>query len=159
MNPTASTSSDASSTRRRVKHATVSTYCATRMSARTSDEPPKSTEADANTCSEFNRRCSQTHQTRDHEALHFVRALADLVDLLIAVHARNRIFVHESVAAVNLQRLVDDAARKFAGEEFGKAGGAARSRGPWSFSQAARSTISLACSISVSMSASLNEMA
>ena len=32
-----------------------------------------------------------------------------IIDLLIAVHARDRIFVHESVAAVNLQRLVDDA--------------------------------------------------
>ena len=61
------------------------------------------------------RRASTTRCTS------FVPSPISLI-FLIAIHPRNRIFVHESVAAVNLERLVDDAMREFAGEEFGERG-------------------------------------
>ena len=52
----------------------------------------------------------QTHHACEHEALYFVRAFADFIDLLIAVHARDRILVHEAVTAMDLHRLVHHAA-------------------------------------------------
>jgi hypothetical protein len=48
---------------------------------------------------------------RNDHALHLVRALADLEDLLIAVEARDRVLVHEAVAAVDLERPVRGAVR------------------------------------------------
>src|SRR5438067_7398156 len=46
---------------------------------------------------------------RDHHVLYLVRALADLEDLLVAVEARDRVLVHVAIAAVDLQRCIDDA--------------------------------------------------
>src|SRR5262249_50631650 len=60
---------------------------------------------------------------RDHHALHLVRALADLEDLLVAVEPRDRELVHEAVAAVDLERRVDDAVRDEAREELRLRGG------------------------------------
>src|SRR6186713_127608 len=54
----------------------------------------------------------------DHEPLDLVRALADLQHLLVAVEARDRILVHEAVAAVDLQCRVDGAVRQLAGVEL-----------------------------------------
>src|ERR1700688_2913481 len=56
----------------------------------------------------------QPHEASDDQALDFVGPLADLVDLLIAIHSRDRIFVHEAIAAVDLHGLVDHSARHFA---------------------------------------------
>ena len=44
----------------------------------------------------------------DHHALDFVGALADFEDLLVAVEPRDRRLVHEAVATVDLESLVDD---------------------------------------------------
>ena len=55
----------------------------------------------------------------DDHALHLVRALADLEDLLVAVEARDRRLLHEPVAAVQLQRGVDDAVRELARVQLG----------------------------------------
>src|SRR3954465_1933534 len=55
---------------------------------------------------------------RDHHALHLVRALADLEDLLVAVEARDRELLHEPVAAVDLERRVHDAVREDSREEL-----------------------------------------
>src|SRR6188472_374449 len=55
---------------------------------------------------------------RDHHALHLVRALADLENLLVAIEAGDRELVHEAVAAVDLERLVDDAVRELARVEL-----------------------------------------
>src|SRR5581483_9460685 len=60
----------------------------------------------------------QAEVPRDHHALHLVRSLADLEDLLVAVEARDRRFLHEAVAAVDLERGVDDAMRELAGVEL-----------------------------------------
>src|SRR3954447_17961262 len=46
---------------------------------------------------------------RDDHALHLVRSLADLEDLLVAEEARDRELLHEDVAAVDLEAGVDDA--------------------------------------------------
>ena len=50
----------------------------------------------------------ETEMAGDHHALDFVRALADLQDLLVAVEPRDRGLLDEAVAAVDLQRLVHD---------------------------------------------------
>src|SRR5829696_8559505 len=42
----------------------------------------------------------------DDHPLHLVRALADFEDLLVTVEARDRVLVHEAVAAVDLERRV-----------------------------------------------------
>src|SRR5581483_4193679 len=42
----------------------------------------------------------------DHHALHLVRAFPDLEDLLVTVEARDREFLHEPIAAVDLERGV-----------------------------------------------------
>jgi len=55
---------------------------------------------------------------RDHHALHLVGALADLQDLLVAEEAGDRELLHEAVAAVDLQRAVDDTVREDPGEEL-----------------------------------------
>src|SRR5579862_136068 len=55
---------------------------------------------------------------RDDQALHLVRAFADLEDLLVAVEARDRELLHEAVAAVDLERGVDDAVRQQPGVEL-----------------------------------------
>ena len=54
----------------------------------------------------------------DHHALHLVGALADLQDLLVAVEARDRVLVHEAVAAVDLERPVRRAVRELARVEL-----------------------------------------
>src|SRR5262249_42780480 len=54
----------------------------------------------------------------DDHALHLVRALADLEDLLVAVEPRDRELVHEAVAAVDLERCVHGAVREQAGVEL-----------------------------------------
>src|SRR5216110_2444315 len=61
---------------------------------------------------------SEAEVTGDHHALHLVRALADLEDLLVAVQARDRELLHEPVAAVDLEGGVDDAVREQAREEL-----------------------------------------
>src|SRR5579883_3051286 len=78
-------------------------------------------EALAKACSVPTARRLQSHQASQDDALHFVGAFADLVDLLVSVHPRNGVLVHEPVAAVNLQGVVDDAVRKLAGKELGEA--------------------------------------
>src|SRR5664279_2867888 len=57
-------------------------------------------------------------EARDHHALHLVRALADLEDLLVAVQPRDRELLHEAVAAVDLQRGVHHPVRQQAGVEL-----------------------------------------
>src|SRR5262249_51071684 len=51
---------------------------------------------------------SETEVPGDDHALHFVRALADLQDLLIPVQPGDRRLLDEAVAAVDLERLVHD---------------------------------------------------
>src|SRR4051794_465092 len=60
----------------------------------------------------------EAEEPGDDHALHLVRALADLEDLLVAVEPRDREFLREAVAAVDLQRRVDDAVREDAGIEL-----------------------------------------
>ena len=59
----------------------------------------------------------------DDHALHLVRALADLEDLLVAIEPRDRELVHEAVPAVDLERGVDDPVREDAGVELRLRGG------------------------------------
>src|SRR2546426_12283818 len=61
------------------------------------------------------RRRATLHQTLleaevsgDHHPLDFIRALADLEDLLVAVEPRDRVLVHVPVATVDLEGPVDD---------------------------------------------------
>ena len=45
----------------------------------------------------------EAQELRDDHALHLVRAFADLEDLLVAVEPRDRVLLHEAVAAVDLR--------------------------------------------------------
>src|SRR5512133_572967 len=67
----------------------------------------------------------QAEQLRDHHALHLVRAFPDLEDLLVTVQARDRVLLHEAVAAVDLERRVRRAVREQAGVELRLRGGEA----------------------------------
>src|SRR5712691_4830820 len=67
----------------------------------------------------------EPEQLADHHALHLVRAFADLQDLLVAVEPRDRVLLHETVAAVDLQRRVCGAVREQAGVELRLCGGEA----------------------------------
>ena len=60
--------------------------------------------SDPNRCTEA--EALEAEVLGDHHPLHLVRALADLEDLLVAVEARDRVLVHEAVAAVDLERRV-----------------------------------------------------
>src|SRR6266571_3170564 len=62
---------------------------------------------------------------RNHHALHLVRALADLEDLLVAVEARDRELLHEAVPAVDLQCGVHHPVREEPCEELRLSGGEA----------------------------------
>src|SRR3954453_5866669 len=46
----------------------------------------------------------KTEMRGNDHALNLIRAPSDLEDLLVAVDPRDRVFVHEAVAAVDLQR-------------------------------------------------------
>ena len=52
---------------------------------------------------------SEPEVLRDHHSLDLVRPLADLQHLLVAVEARDGELVHEAVAAVDLQGVIDRA--------------------------------------------------
>ena len=67
---------------------------------------------------------------RDHHALHLVRALADLEDLLVAVKAGDRVLVHEAVAAVDLERPVRRPVRELARCRASPSPPRARTAGP-----------------------------
>src|SRR5712691_6390476 len=60
----------------------------------------------------------EPEQLADHHALHLVRAFADLQDLLVAVEPRDRVLLHETVAAVDLERGVGGAVREQARVEL-----------------------------------------
>src|SRR5262249_21526007 len=60
----------------------------------------------------------QTEMASDDHALHFIRALSDLEDLLVAVEARDRGLLHVSEAAVDLERRVRNPVRELAGVEL-----------------------------------------
>src|ERR1044072_7071248 len=47
-------------------------------------------------------RTSAAEVTRDHQMLDFVRSLADLEDLRVAVEPGHRVIVHVAIAAVDL---------------------------------------------------------
>src|SRR5581483_4259829 len=69
-------------------------------------------------CRKSTARSLQPEVLGNHHALHLVGAFADLEDLLVAVEARDRVLVHEPVAAVDLQRPVRSAVRELAGVEL-----------------------------------------
>src|SRR5919197_4913837 len=60
----------------------------------------------------------QPEVPRDDHALHFVGPLADLEHLLVAVEPRDRVLVHEAIAAVDLQGVVRDPVGELAREEL-----------------------------------------
>src|SRR3954447_18772610 len=60
----------------------------------------------------------EAEEPGDDHSLYLVRALADLEDLLVAVEARDREFLGEAVAAVDLEGRVHDAVREDAGVEL-----------------------------------------
>src|SRR4051794_15263822 len=61
---------------------------------------------------------SEPQVARDHHPLHLVRPLADLEDLLVAEETGDGELLHEAVAAVDLERCVDDAVAQEAGVEL-----------------------------------------
>src|SRR5579864_401925 len=61
----------------------------------------------------------EPEQLADHHALHFVRAFADLQDLLVAEEPRDCGLLHETVAAVDVQRGICHPVREEAGVELG----------------------------------------
>src|SRR5207302_8825866 len=63
-------------------------------------------------------RALEPEVPRDDHPLDFVRALADLEDLLVAVEPRDRVLLHVAVAAVDLERPVRDAVRQLARVEL-----------------------------------------
>ena len=50
--------------------------------------------------------------------MHLIRSFADLEHLLVAVEARDRVLLHEAVAAVQLEGVVDDPVRELARVEL-----------------------------------------
>src|SRR3954452_8226136 len=74
--------------------------------------------ADQAACASGTPVTLEAEELGDDHALHLVRALADLEDLLVAVEPGDREFLGEAVAAVDLERRVHDAVREDARVEL-----------------------------------------